>query len=1006
MNVYQRPLFRQAGGPVAQPMAAPQMAAPEAAIGQAEAEASAGMQQVGLDYLAQTMGGIDAATDAKSLIDALRGNNKPIEARYAELAQLVGEQDARQTPESVLALVQPTIMMTEQGAVDSGIGELMQNVVGQVEMETEGGAPTPMAGGVGSLMMAGAPQAEVGQPPVQNFRYGGLVQRFQEGGAAQGRLGQLYSEMLPVYQSVLGPGGSEEAKAQALFAIAQAAGQFAAGRGPQGEDLRGASPAAAFAANLGGLSGALQQQAGARAQEERALRLAALQGAQQEYSAERAAARAAAGRETPLGSFYDILDAEGKVVDTVPIATRAEFAAVQARVPEGGTFRPAFQKDAAKTVSVLTLYGPDGKPKSFDIGSPEGAASARSALGSGLFTDVAPAAAGFEAVVFNRVNPDTGAPELITVNVASAAGLAEAERLMNEGFTTSNLLVQNVLDQQKEERAVSAEIDKEVRLLGRTLDAEARQNLRDDLVFERSQVAARDAEARAEGRTIAAELRARGYRVEDRDLDLLAEIAREERARESTLSAEERAAALEQKRFERDQEAVLASENRQEGRVIAAELRARGYSLEDRDLDLAAQIAREERDEKRTLSAEERANRYEQLRAERDQAERLAAENRQEGRDMARELRQRGYAVEDRDLALVEKLASEERVLERTLSAEARAQRLEELRFQRDEAAKIAAEDRAAANRAPQLFTLYPQDGGAPRDLNGTTPEGRAEINRLIDEGWSSQAPAQPGTLTERQQALLSDPIKLDQWQKGQLTAGEENQLVITLQDYISPHRDITGAVTQRPIPDAIRSVLQKRQEQGLSTYGIAPELFSPQAAAAEDTDLGEVSKLLRDADLESATGVLASLGRGVNFVLESTIGEVVPGASGTFFTGSENGAKALNALAQATERFYLEGRTLSAELERLQRELVRPSPGLTDAAAIRGLQATRASLLDQLRVLEGISTNPRDYSSTEVSNARRTLAYGRELVKTYDSALRGYGMGAAERPKAEDFFR
>jgi hypothetical protein len=289
MNVYQRPLFRQAGGPVAQMQ--PQRAAPEVAVGQAEAEASAGMERVGIDYLAQTMGGIDAATDAKGLIDALRGNSKPIEARYAELAQFVGEQDARQTPESVLALVQPTLMMTEQGAVDSGIGELMQNIVGQVEMETEGGAPTPMAGGVGSLMMAGAPQAEVGQPPVQNFRNGGLVQRFQVGGEAQGRLGQIYSEMLPVYQSVLGPGGSEEAKAQALFAIAQAAGQFAAGRGPQGEDLRGASPAAAFAANLGGLSGSLQQQAAARAQEERALRLAALQGAQQEYSAERAAAR-------------------------------------------------------------------------------------------------------------------------------------------------------------------------------------------------------------------------------------------------------------------------------------------------------------------------------------------------------------------------------------------------------------------------------------------------------------------------------------------------------------------------------------------------------------------------------------------------------------------------------------------------------------------------------------------------------------------------------------------
>jgi hypothetical protein len=338
MNVYQRPLFRQAGGPVAQMQ--PQMAAPEVAVGQAEAEASAGMERVGIDYLAQTMGGIDAATDAKGLIDALRGNSKPIEARYAELAQFVGEQDARQTPESVLALVQPTLMMTEQGAVDSGIGELMQNIVGQVEMETEGGAPTPMAGGVGSLMMAGAPQAEVGQPPVQNFRNGGLVQRFQVGGEAQGRLGQIYSEMLPVYQSVLGPGGSEEAKAQALFAIAQAAGQFAAGRGPQGEDLRGASPAAAFAANLGGLSGSLQQQAAARAQEERALRLAALQGAQQEYSAERAAARAASGRERGIGEAYEAVDAEGNVIAMEFLVDRAGLEAFQAANP-GATIRKA-----------------------------------------------------------------------------------------------------------------------------------------------------------------------------------------------------------------------------------------------------------------------------------------------------------------------------------------------------------------------------------------------------------------------------------------------------------------------------------------------------------------------------------------------------------------------------------------------------------------------------------------------------------------------------------------
>ena len=39
-----------------------------------------------------------------------------------------------QTPESVLALTQPAIMMTEQGAMDSGIGELMQSVAGDTDM--------------------------------------------------------------------------------------------------------------------------------------------------------------------------------------------------------------------------------------------------------------------------------------------------------------------------------------------------------------------------------------------------------------------------------------------------------------------------------------------------------------------------------------------------------------------------------------------------------------------------------------------------------------------------------------------------------------------------------------------------------------------------------------------------------------------------------------------------------------------------------------------------------
>ncbi len=155
----QRPLFRQMGGP-AQPM-------PQDMMPPAEPTAQAEMQgqAVGEEVAARTMGNIDAATDVKSAIDALRGNAAPIEARYQELANFVGERDAAQTPESVLALTQPAIMMTEQGAMDSGIGELMQKFAGDTQMDQG------MDQGLGGLMMQGA-----GNTPPENFRQGGPVE--------------------------------------------------------------------------------------------------------------------------------------------------------------------------------------------------------------------------------------------------------------------------------------------------------------------------------------------------------------------------------------------------------------------------------------------------------------------------------------------------------------------------------------------------------------------------------------------------------------------------------------------------------------------------------------------------------------------------------------------------------------------------------------------------------------------------------------------------------------
>lgn len=392
MSVMQRPLFRQAGGPVA-PQA--QMAGqdPRLAVRQVEQQTRQQAEPLGQQLAQQTMAGIDAAQTPEDLINAMRGNARPLEDRYAELAGLVGQADAERTPESVLALVQPTIMMTEQGALDSGIGELMQALTGEVAMEMPGGAPTDMGQGLGSLMMAGARQKEagVGQPPVANFRNGGVVQRFQAGGEAS-RLQQLYSEMLPIYQGIMGD--PEEARrmgqAQILFDIADRAAAFAGGVDPRtGQSIAGRSPAAQLGAAISGLGGQIGQRVAGMEEQDQRLRLAALQAAQGEYSAEQAAARAAAARasERGIGDAYEAVDAEGNVVATDFLSTRQDLERFQAANP-GATVRVA--RPTSFEFNATTLYSPeDGSPVTFNTGTTAGIVQAQEALNQG-FTAVAP----------------------------------------------------------------------------------------------------------------------------------------------------------------------------------------------------------------------------------------------------------------------------------------------------------------------------------------------------------------------------------------------------------------------------------------------------------------------------------------------------------------------------------------------------------------------------------------------------------------------------------------
>lgn len=143
------------------PMLDPEMAA--LAEGAMEQGVDPQMVQDELAGYAGQFEQMDQAEDYESAINAIRGDDLPIEDRYAELAELVGPEDAQSTPESVLTLVQPVIQMAE---IDQGIGGL---AAGQMEdVAVEG----PMSQGIMSTVNLGAD--EEAAPPA-NFNQGGVV---------------------------------------------------------------------------------------------------------------------------------------------------------------------------------------------------------------------------------------------------------------------------------------------------------------------------------------------------------------------------------------------------------------------------------------------------------------------------------------------------------------------------------------------------------------------------------------------------------------------------------------------------------------------------------------------------------------------------------------------------------------------------------------------------------------------------------------------------------------
>lgn len=240
------------------------------------------------------------------LMNNLRGDYRSVDARREELADLVGMSAAVETPDDVLALLQPVLTQSgiESLTPSSSLpfGAMAPTAVAPPPMDAVG-LPTPSVdpSGVGSLPIG---MAE-----------GGIVQNFQDGSgeagvtpamtfspeviqAAQSSIADVLAQqpaavpdlaartkaLTPQYAEILGLGDRDAIKAQMLFDIGQAALGFAGNVGPQGQALRGST-----AARLAQATSALPGQIGARAaqirKEEQAATGTALQAAQAEQAA-------------------------------------------------------------------------------------------------------------------------------------------------------------------------------------------------------------------------------------------------------------------------------------------------------------------------------------------------------------------------------------------------------------------------------------------------------------------------------------------------------------------------------------------------------------------------------------------------------------------------------------------------------------------------------------------------------------------------------------------------
>jgi hypothetical protein len=205
------------------------------------------------------------------LMNNLRGDMRSLDARYVELAQMVGEQAAMDTPPEVLAMLMGQAGAQQQAAAapagapgapgpeaaGAGIGALPQGQgmapPGMMSPDMGMQAPPPEMLPQGMGDMGPFPSGGAEQAPPQQFALGGLVAGARLAGPALARGAQQLNQylgsrfMAPQFttQAVRGPGG-QQLVGQARESLRMLpGGQIAQGTGTQFAPLTALGPMAA-----------------------------------------------------------------------------------------------------------------------------------------------------------------------------------------------------------------------------------------------------------------------------------------------------------------------------------------------------------------------------------------------------------------------------------------------------------------------------------------------------------------------------------------------------------------------------------------------------------------------------------------------------------------------------------------------------------------------------------------------------------------------------------------